>query len=229
VSRLLFNRIHDIYVIPIHIQVIGWSMSTRLRLISRLNDNFKFCVGESFEDDLAFRGAVTVFSVFMLSVSGRLRLCSFGGKRVVNETPPLRTGNTNLELSANASLIVENSTHVEVNDTRPCAKDNQSIEASHTMTTTPEDSQLIDSLPDTTESDLEANDTRPPRDEEEDSNADATNNTRPDGEKDNAQPGVVQHLVDISSMLSKFITMEYFSDGGALAQALSFSNRKKKP
>src|SRR6266704_2973586 len=41
--------------------------------------------------------AVTVYSVFMLSVSGRLRPRSFGDGRVANETPPLKTGNTNLE------------------------------------------------------------------------------------------------------------------------------------
>ena len=41
--------------------------------------------------------AVPVFSVFMLSVSGRLRRSPFGVNRVANETPPLGTGNTNLE------------------------------------------------------------------------------------------------------------------------------------
>lgn len=48
-------------------------------------------------------------------------------------------------------------------------------------------------------------------------------------QKDNTRPTVVQHLVDISSMLSKYVTMEYFSDGGALTQALWSSGRKKKP
>lgn len=45
-------------------------------------------------------------------------------------------------------------------------------------------------------------------------------------QKDNTRPTVVQHLVDISSMLSKYVTMEYFSDGGALTQALWSSGRK---
>lgn len=45
-------------------------------------------------------------------------------------------------------------------------------------------------------------------------------------QKDNTRPTVVQHLVDISSMLSKYVTMEYFSDGGALTQALWPSGRK---
>src|SRR4051794_33341042 len=44
-----------------------------------------------------FLYAVSVVLVFFLCVSWRLRPCSFGGKRVANETPPLRTGNTNLE------------------------------------------------------------------------------------------------------------------------------------
>ena len=41
--------------------------------------------------------AVTVFSVFMLSVSGRLRREPFGVHRVANETPPFGTGITNLD------------------------------------------------------------------------------------------------------------------------------------
>lgn len=32
-------------------------------------------------------------------------------------------------------------------------------------------------------------------------------------------PGVVRQLLDISSALSRFITLEYFSDGAALSQA----------
>ena len=40
--------------------------------------------------------AVTVVSVSMLSVSGRLRSGPFGGRRANNETPPFGTGITNL-------------------------------------------------------------------------------------------------------------------------------------
>ena len=32
----------------------------------------------------------------------------------------------------------------------------------------------------------------------------------------------IQQLVDVSTMLSRFITLEYFSDGAALTKALSF-------
>ena len=32
----------------------------------------------------------------------------------------------------------------------------------------------------------------------------------------------LQQLVDVSTMLSRFITLEYFSDGAALTKALSF-------
>ena len=40
--------------------------------------------------------AVTVVSISMLSVSGRLRIQPFGAGRVVNETPPFEIGITNL-------------------------------------------------------------------------------------------------------------------------------------
>ena len=39
--------------------------------------------------------AVTVVSVLMLSVSGRLRNAPFGERRVINETPPFEIGITN--------------------------------------------------------------------------------------------------------------------------------------
>ena len=41
--------------------------------------------------------AVTVFSVPLLSVSGRLRNGPSGGRGVANETPPLEIGDSNLD------------------------------------------------------------------------------------------------------------------------------------